>query len=149
MDTSQAVTVVPILAPIITPADSTRVSKPALTKLTVITVVAEEDCTRAVIRNPVKTPRNLFLVIELKICLILLPAAFCIPSLITFIPKIKNPRAPKRFKKSYTPNCIFSYFDRSNLRVIKYILKIIFVHSRHMHYLKMNPLIEYSGSFQR
>ena len=38
-----AVTVVPILAPMITPIDWDKVSKPALTKLTTITVVAEED----------------------------------------------------------------------------------------------------------
>ena len=40
---SQAVTVVPTLAPIITPMDCPRVSSPAFTKLTTITVVAEED----------------------------------------------------------------------------------------------------------
>ena len=38
-----AVTVVPILAPMITPMDCARVSRPAFTKLTTITVVAEED----------------------------------------------------------------------------------------------------------
>ena len=40
---NQAVTVVPTLAPIITPTDSTSVSKPAFTKLTTITVVADDD----------------------------------------------------------------------------------------------------------
>ena len=39
----QAVSVVPRFAPIITPIDSTRVNSPALTKLTTMTVVAEED----------------------------------------------------------------------------------------------------------
>ena len=38
-----AVTVVPILAPIITPMDWDKVNSPAFTKLTTITVVAEED----------------------------------------------------------------------------------------------------------
>ena len=38
-----AVTVVPILAPIITPIDWESVRSPAFTKLTTITVVAEED----------------------------------------------------------------------------------------------------------
>ena len=38
-----AVTVVPILAPIMTPMDCFSVRSPALTKLTTITVVAEED----------------------------------------------------------------------------------------------------------
>ena len=45
----QAVTVVPMLAPIITLMDSASVSNPAFTKLTTITVVAEEDWIRAVI----------------------------------------------------------------------------------------------------
>ena len=39
----QAVTVVPILAPIITAIAPVRVKSPAFTKLTTITVVAEED----------------------------------------------------------------------------------------------------------
>ena len=39
----QAVTVVPILAPIITVIDCSKVSNPAFTKLTTITVVADED----------------------------------------------------------------------------------------------------------
>ena len=39
----QAVTVVPILAPMITPIACERVSSPALTKLTTSTVVALED----------------------------------------------------------------------------------------------------------
>ena len=42
-ETSQAVIVVPILAPIMTEIDSARVSSPAFTKLTTITVVADED----------------------------------------------------------------------------------------------------------
>ena len=42
-DIIHAVTVVPILAPIITPIDWAKVSKPAFTKLTTITVVADED----------------------------------------------------------------------------------------------------------
>ena len=43
MKTNQPVIVVPILAPIMTPEDSNNVSKPAFTKLTVMTVVALED----------------------------------------------------------------------------------------------------------
>ena len=38
-----AVTVVPMFAPIITPTDCVRVSRPAFTKLTTITVVALDD----------------------------------------------------------------------------------------------------------
>ncbi len=41
-----AVTVVPILAPMMTLMYSARVNSPALTKLTTITVVAEEDWIR-------------------------------------------------------------------------------------------------------
>ena len=42
-DTIHAVTVVPILAPIITEIDSANVNNPAFTKLTTITVVADDD----------------------------------------------------------------------------------------------------------
>lgn len=41
--TNQAVMVVPRLAPMMTPMDSTRVRRPAFTKLTTSTVDAEED----------------------------------------------------------------------------------------------------------
>ena len=41
--TSHEVIVVPMFAPNITPADSIKESNPAFTKLTVITVVAEDD----------------------------------------------------------------------------------------------------------
>ena len=53
-----AVTVVPKLAPIITPMDSKRVRSPAFTKLTTITVVAELDWTRIVVKRPVKAAVN-------------------------------------------------------------------------------------------
>ncbi len=52
----QAVKVVPRLAPMMMPIDSTSVRRPALTKLTTITVVAEDDCSRPVVIKPVKTP---------------------------------------------------------------------------------------------
>ena len=60
---SQPVRVVPILAPIIIPIDWVRESNPALTKLTTITVVAEDDWTKHVVIKPVNTPENLFCVI--------------------------------------------------------------------------------------
>ena len=72
----QAVTVVPILAPIMTPMDWERVSRPALTKLTTMTVVAEEDCTRAVINTPVNTPVTRLVVIAVRIFLSRSPANF-------------------------------------------------------------------------
>ena len=71
-----AVTVVPILAPIMTPMDCESVNNPALTKLTTITVVAEEDCTSAVISTPVNTPVTLLVVIAVNIFRSLSPANF-------------------------------------------------------------------------
>ena len=54
--TSQPVMVVPMFAPNIIPADSTKDSNPAFTKLTAITVLAEDDCTKQVLKT-VRTPR--------------------------------------------------------------------------------------------
>ena len=82
----QAVTVVPMLAPMITPMDCERVRSPALTKLTTMTVVAEEDWIRAVIRTPVRTPVTRLVVIAVKIPRRRSPANFCKPSLMIFIP---------------------------------------------------------------
>ncbi len=65
--TSQPVTVVPIFAPMMTPAAWTKVRSPALTKLTTMTVVAEEDWIRVVMLNPVSTELNLFPVMKLRI----------------------------------------------------------------------------------
>jgi len=81
-----AVTVVPILAPMMTLMDSARVNSPALTKLTTITVVAEEDWIRAVINTPVNTPVTRLVVIAVRILRNLSPATFCKPSLIIFMP---------------------------------------------------------------
>ncbi len=50
------VAVVPTLAPKITAMACARLMRPALTKLTTITVEALELCIRAVIRTPVRTP---------------------------------------------------------------------------------------------
>ena len=72
----QAVTVVPMLAPIITPMDWESVNSPALTKLTTITVVAEDDCTKAVINTPVNTPVTRLVVIAVRIRLKRSPANF-------------------------------------------------------------------------
>ena len=71
-----AVTVVPTLAPIITDTDCVKESKPAFTKLTTITVVAEEDCIRAVINTPVSTPVTRLVVIAVRIPLNRSPATF-------------------------------------------------------------------------
>ena len=66
--------------------DCTKVSKPALTKLTTITVVAEEDCTRAVINAPVTTPVTRLVVMTVRILRRRSPANFCNPSLMIFMP---------------------------------------------------------------
>ena len=81
-----AVTVVPMLAPIITPIDWVSDINPALTNDTTITVVADDDWISAVIKIPVKTPITRFLVIAAKIARKRSPANFSSPSLIIFIP---------------------------------------------------------------
>ncbi len=72
----QAVIVVPILAPIITPIACKSVSSPALTNPTTITVVALEDCIMEVMTSPVITPLKRFDVIEERSLRSLSPAAF-------------------------------------------------------------------------
>lgn len=95
-----AVTVVPMFAPIITLMDCVSVSKPAFTKLTTMTVVAEDDCISAVIIYPVSTPVTRFVVIAVNILRNLSPATFCNPSLIIFIPYRNRPKEPMSIKKS-------------------------------------------------
>lgn len=82
----QAVSVVPMLAPIMTEMAWARVKSPALTNETVITVVADDDWTADVTNTPVSIPVNLFLVIVPKMWRNCEPAIFCKASLITFIP---------------------------------------------------------------
>ena len=103
MEISQAVTVVPTLAPMITPIDSIKLNNPAFTKLTTITVVAELLWIIAVISIPVITPFTRLEVIADRIWRILLPATFCRASLINFIPKRNTPSEPISFKKSKSP----------------------------------------------
>ena len=85
-DTIHAVTVVPIFAPMITPIACASVSKPAFTKLTTITVVAEEDWITEVTPSPVKTPLKGLEVMAVNNPRNFSPAAFCKPELIKFIP---------------------------------------------------------------
>ena len=96
----QAVTVVPILAPIMTPIACVKLKRPAFTKLTTMTVVADEDWIRAVISMPVKTPATRFEVMAVRIRRKLSPASFCKPSLMIFMPYKKSPNAPSRRSKS-------------------------------------------------
>ena len=86
MEMSQAVTVVPMFAPIITPIAFARESSPAFTKLTTITVVALEDWIMAVMQSPVSTCLNGVDVIDARNDLNLSPAAFWSPSLMRVIP---------------------------------------------------------------
>ena len=58
-----AVSVVPILAPIMIDIACANVSRPAFTNDTVITVVAVDDCTDAVTKVPVITPKKRLVVI--------------------------------------------------------------------------------------
>ena len=96
----QAVTVVPMLAPMITPIDWVNVNNPALTKLTTITVVADEDWINAVISIPVRTPVMRLVVMAVKILRKLSPANFCRPSLMIFIPYRNSASDPNRRRRS-------------------------------------------------
>ena len=82
----QAVSVVPILAPMMTDMACASVSRPALTKETVITVVAEDDWTAQVMNVPVSIPVNRLVVIAPRMCRSCEPAIFCKASLMIFIP---------------------------------------------------------------
>ena len=93
-DTSCEVTVVPMLAPMITPAAWYSVIIPALTKLTTMTVVALEDWITAQKRIPTSVPRIRFVVTASRMLRILAPAAFSRPSLICFMPSRKSPSPP-------------------------------------------------------
>ena len=63
-----------------------NVSSPADTNETVMTVVAEDDCTAQVTIVPVSIPISRFPVMRAKMCLKLGPASFCKASLMVFIP---------------------------------------------------------------
>ena len=71
-----AVTVVPMLAPMITPTAWVRVRSPAFTKLTTITVVALDDWMIAVMPSPVSTLLKGFDVMAARKDFNLSPAAF-------------------------------------------------------------------------
>ena len=84
--TNCAVIVVPILAPIITPAACARLISPAFTKPTTITVVALLLWITAVTMAPIPTPNKRLLVTFSRIRFSPSPAAFSNPSPINFIP---------------------------------------------------------------
>ena len=85
-DIIHAVSVVPMLAPMITDMACTSVSRPALTNDTVMTVVAVDDCTATVVNIPVRTPETRFVVILLRTWRSCEPAIFCSASLMIFMP---------------------------------------------------------------
>ena len=81
-----AVTVVPMFAPMMMPMACFRVISPALTKLTVITVVPLLLWMRTVTRLPTKTPRSgVFVNVPIR-WRIRSPAMNCRASLISLIP---------------------------------------------------------------
>ena len=95
----QAVRVVPILAPIMTEMAWARVRRPALTNETVITVVAVDDCTAAVMKVPVRMPVTRLVVMAPRTWRNWGPAIFCRLSLIDFMPNISKANEPISLKK--------------------------------------------------
>ncbi len=96
---SQEVMVVPILAPMMMPtACSSRIS-PELTKPTTMTVVAEEDCMRAVVPAPSSTPFMGLSVILVRMASILPPEVFARPSPRRYMPYRKRARPPVMVNK--------------------------------------------------
>lgn len=97
---TQAVTVVPTLAPMIMLMDWPRVITPEFTKPTTMTVVAEELCITAVTRRPVRKPTTGLSVSLPSTCLRLLPARRSRDCPMMFIPKRKRLRPPSSVKAS-------------------------------------------------
>ena len=75
-----------MLAPMITDMACDSESSPAETNETVITVVADDDCTAQVTIMPVSMPLTRLPVIRANMWRKLGPAIFCKASLIVFIP---------------------------------------------------------------
>ena len=99
-DIIHAVSVVPMLAPMMTEMACARVSSPALTNDTVITVVAVDDCTLAVTSIPVSIPVKRLVVIAPNTWRSWGPAIFCRASLIVFMPNIKSASDPRSVKNT-------------------------------------------------
>jgi hypothetical protein len=91
---THAFRVVPIFAPIIIPAASVSERSPAFTKLTIITLTAEDDCMMPVMANPETIALNRLDATEARIDRMRKPDAFCRESLISFIPYKNKPTAP-------------------------------------------------------
>ena len=119
-----AVTVVPILAPMITPMDCRSVINPELTKPTTMTVVAEELWITAVTPSPAKNPFKRLLVIFSSNELNPLPARRSNACPIRLMPNKKRHSPPMRFNAlkidiftNPFPLSLFSLFNK--IRIVK------------------------------
>ena len=87
------------MAPIMMPKPCLSVNRPALTRPTVITVVAPLACSTAVTTAPRSIPMASTPVIASKIFCSLAPAAFCKPSPMSCMPYINKAIPPKKPRK--------------------------------------------------
>ena len=97
-DMIHAVTVVPTCAPRMILMACAKVSNPALTNDTVISVVAVDDWMLDVTNIPVMAPMKRFAVIFCNTLRNCGPAIFCRPSLRVFMPNISRASEPSRVK---------------------------------------------------
>ena len=95
-DSISDVTVVPTFAPIITPTACVSDKRPAFTKPTTMTVVAEEDWITAVMATPASIASTRLCVTIPRIFFSRLPAARSSPSPMTFMPNRKRLSPPSR-----------------------------------------------------
>jgi len=114
---NHAVNVVPIFAPIMILMASNKLSIPALTKLTTITVVADDDWMSAAMKTPVNTPFALFDVMVEITKRMRSPKTFCNASLISFIPKRNKAVAPAIVKRSRIPVMFITKNLTTNLAI--------------------------------
>ena len=108
-DMIHAVRVVPMFAPMITEMAWARVSSPALTNETVITVVAVDDCTAAVTNIPVSIPVKRLVVMAWSTWRSCEPAIFWRLSLIDFIPNMRSASEPMSLNRIHTDIRIVSF----------------------------------------
>ena len=108
-DMIQAVTVVPMCAPRMMEMACARVSRPALTNDTVMSVVAVDDWMLAVTNIPVMAPMKRLAVIFCNTLRSCGPAIFCRPSLRVFIPNISSASEPNSVKivNTFMVSCYF------------------------------------------
>ena len=109
---SQAVTVVPTLAPMMTLMACRSVISPELTKPTTITVVADELWMMAVMPRPVRKPANTLLVILSSSVRSLLPARRSSAWPMTFMPN-RNRHSPPIIDSTSKISIFFSSFLHS------------------------------------